>query len=660
MRRIFVIAALTVGLTRLGAQSAPSDPLATAYSPNIDTNPADYPSNIWITGPLAKVLQDSGSPGTVHWAVVYTTKNEFQSFQVHVQAGVTPIQALNVTVSDLVNSQTSTSISAGSTDIVVYREAYENVTIPTATGATFLNTTGHIPDILIPAVDPYYHQTTNAFPFTVQPGKNQSVWIDVHTPAQAPSGYYSGTVTVSDGSTVLAKLPVVYAVWDWQMPSTASLGSDTSVSYGGFCNQAYGSIAGCSQYPGASGSSDYGVTLSNADAAVQLLDNRYSLNFQNIYPGAGTFDPPAGSASFDGIYGPLLSGASANVSTILQGARLTNWTIGAIASLSPLPATYQNFVNHWSSEGWSGLINFLMDEPYGDAEWSQLIAQGTAEHAYSTPVIPNVVTTDLPSAMKYNAANIIDRLVPNIVILEPSTGIESLSAYQNWIAGGPSTRSFWSYLSCMSAGTCTNGNSGQSTPGFPNSYPNYDVDGTPVANRVMEWMTYLHGQTGELYYTIDVCSPSTGVSTLCGVSAPGVTTSPLNPLVSNYYAGGWGDGTLMYPGSPAYTGTTIPIWLPSMRLKMIRDGMQDYEYLHAVANLGQASFVQEQISSFITNSYTFSNDPAALETAREALGNVLHNSSLSIVSPAPPQGPAPPTGIVVRTARAAPPLNPRR
>jgi hypothetical protein len=112
-----------------------------------------------------------------------------------------------------------------------------NVHIPTARGATFLNTTGRIPDILIPAVDPYYHQTTKAFPFTVAAGNNQSVWIDVHIPPKAAPGFYGGAVTVTDGPVVLASMPVVYAVWDWEMPSTASLASFTASSYGAFATK---------------------------------------------------------------------------------------------------------------------------------------------------------------------------------------------------------------------------------------------------------------------------------------------------------------------------------------------------------------------------------------------------------------------------------------
>jgi hypothetical protein len=76
-------------------------------------------------------------------------------------------------------------------------------------------------------------------------------------------------------------------------------------------------------------------------------------------------------------------------------------------------------------------------------------------------------------------------------------------------------------------------------------------------------------------------------------------------------------------------GTAIPIWLPSMRLKMIRDGMQDYEYLNALTNLGQGAFAAQQAYLFITNSYTFNNNPTALEASRQSMGTMLHQLMLA-------------------------------
>jgi Domain of unknown function (DUF4091) len=82
---------------------------------------------------------------------------------------------------------------------------------------------------------------------------------------------------------------------------------------------------------------------------------------------------------------------------------------------------------------------------------------------------------------------------------------------------------------------------------------------------------------------------------------------------------------------------STPIILPSVRLKHIRDGMQDYEYLHALANANQGSFVNAQINSWITNSYTFETTGTGLQTARLYLGNALHQLTYA-THPLPPTG----------------------
>jgi len=96
-----------------------------------------------------------------------------------------------------------------------------------------------------------------------------------------------------------------------------------------------------------------------------------------------------------------------------------------------------------------------------------------------------------------------------------------------------------------------------------------------------------------------------------------------DPWASVYFKGGNGNGTLIYPGLPAQIGGNTPVPLPSIRLKHIRDGMQDFEYLYALKQANQASFAQQQAASFITTAYSFSSDPQALLAARDALGNQL-------------------------------------
>jgi Domain of unknown function (DUF4091) len=581
---------------------AQNDPLSPGYLPPTDTNPANYPSNIWITDTMQKVRQDTGAPGTQHWGTFYGTQNEFVDFQVHFHDTGAGTSNLSVTVSDFVQSApASFTISATSTNVIVYREAYMNVTQKTSIASTYYNATGKYPDILIPAVDPYHNQTTNAWPFTVAANQNQSAWVDIHIPSNAPSGYYLGSVVVKSGSTVLATMPVILAVWQWpgmgSMPSTSSLQYVTQTGWSDLCVQAYGSYAGCSVYPGAGGSSDQAIALIQVDFGKLLLDHRM-----------GTVNPiyPPYTTVFTGLetnYGPLFNGTAG---TILAGAKLKT-----VQYPNSGTTNVQNWQTEFQAKGWlSTLFNYNCDEPPNGCAWSAINPKATALHA-ATPPQPSLVTTNIASATANGVLNGIDWMVPIINDMDPQGGSLQRSAYNTWLAGsaGP-TRQLFSYQSCESAGTCGNGTTGGSTA----TWPNYNVDGKPAANRAMEWLTYAHTQTGELYYGTTISWTSFGS----------------NPWNSIYAFGGWGDGTLLYPGVSSKIGTVAtPIFLPSVRLKHIRDGMQDYEYLSELNSAGKGALVQLQITSWITNSYTFETTGTGLENARMALGQAMHEITYS-------------------------------
>jgi len=651
MNRVFLLVFIAI-LALPGLALAQTDPLSNSYRPSIDCAQGDYPSNISLSGPLVKLRQDSGTPGGVYGAApcitIYSVQNEFQSFQVHVQAPSGGYSALTVTMSALSKSTgpggnyTIPAPSTTATNIVIYKELYMDVTIKTGSSSTFYNSTGFYPDALLPAIDPYYHQSSNAFPASISSGLNQSAWIDVLVPKAAPSGWYQGTVTISNGGTVLASMPVLLGVWQWpssvggQMPSTTTLHSWTAISYDGGCFQMFGSLSACN-YGGQNG--DAATTIIKQDATTLLLDNRFSNGggVMNIYP-CNSSGVCSSFSSWDATYAPFFNGTNAHVTGQLQGAKLTSFSLNLLGGLSTNQGTFAGFQSHFSSYGWPTPFYYLCDEPApegGGASITSCITNGLLEHTFTSPVVPNLVTASFPFISGYtNGTTAIDWLVPNITTLEPPGGpIENLSQYTNWVAGQPSVRQWWTYQSCSSSGTCGNG-----YPGPTNfTYPNYDVDGQPVANRAMEWVTFLHGQTGELYYNADICAQSTsGPAKACGAYGGGPSTSPLNPIVSNYYAGGWGDGTLVYYTGVAYNGgTTIPLILPSMRLKMIRDGMQDYEYLNLLTKQGKSSFVQSEISSWLTNSYTFTVNPSGLTTARQALGQAIHQLTYPLVLQSP-------------------------
>jgi hypothetical protein len=600
-----------------GTSWALVDPLGSQFFPAIDENPGDYGTalgTVTITDSLYKVWQSSVSPSNTRWAVIYLMQNEWQSFQVHVSPSVN-IASLTITMSNLVDTQTvpSTIIYATSTNIEIYREFYLNIGTPTALSTTTYmgGARAWMPDILIPSVDPYWGQTTNAFPVSVTAGNTQSAWIDVHIPTTSPSGYYYGSVYVASGTVVVSTMPVVFAVWSWIMSSTASLGmvsaTNGSFGYNYFCDVAYGGTTNCGQYPHSGGSADTANSYQWIDGSRELLDHRWTVSYpSNFYPGSGSF------SNYVTNIGPLINGVPQYTSTTLQGAALTK------VQLEPLTFTsseWQNWSSSFTNQGWfPRLFNYLCDEPPNGCSWAQIVSSGSATRTFSSPVVPNLVTADLADAITNGATNYIDWMTPIIENLDTVASGNLRSTYNTWL----STSSFFvsrqigSYADCESAGTCSNGTIG---PANTPPYPNRHIDGTPVANRAFETWAFLNNISYELYFALDYCS------------GPGNCPTS-SPWTSDYAFGCNGDGTIIYPSTSTYVSFTVspstPIWIPSMRLKYFRDGEQDYEYENYLTQQGYGTFVQSEIASWMTNGYTFNVSPSGLESARFAMGQKIH------------------------------------
>ena len=585
--------------------------------PVIDTTPSDYTTafgTITVTTTSYRVFQSSVAPGNIHWATPFQFQNEIHSFQIHATPSVN-ITSYTVTVGSLTNVQAGVTIATTTTDIVVYREWYIDVATPTALSTVTYS--GGIrtwmPHQLIPAVDPYYHQTTNAFPVSITAGNTQSVWVDIHVPSSAPSGYYAGNAVISSGTTVISTLPIVVGVWSWVMPSSATLQMiGAGFGYNGFNNVAYNGATSCS-YPNAGPTSncDAANRYEWIDGANQMLDNKWGIDTPNyIYPDAGSF------SLYISSIGPLLNGTTANITqTILPGAalglaELTN-------SASPSAAIWQNWATNFSNQGWfSKLFTYFCDEAT-DGTLTNCISSMTASRSWSTPIVPNQTTIEMSAAITAGATNYIDWMTPIIEQLSPTSG-DLRSTYNVWLATtSPSgvPRRMGSYDDCESAGTCGQGTIG---PANLTPYPNYHIDGTAVANRAFQTALFQENVSYELYYAVDECDNTSG-----GYPCAGGGPDPWHVV---YAFGNQGPGTMMTPSTTTITTTSsnIPIWCPTITLKYHRDGMDDYEMENYLTNRGYSSFVQTQIATWYTNPYTFSNNPALIDTARVAMGNKIH------------------------------------
>ncbi|TAK02468.1 MAG: PKD domain-containing protein, partial [Candidatus Manganitrophaceae bacterium] len=163
----------------------------------------------------------------------------------------------------------------------------------------------------------------------------------------------------------------------------------------------------------------------------------------------------------------------------------------------------------------------------------------------------------------------------------------------------------WWYQACGSHGCGIVGGGANDSQGYHLDWPSYMIDLPAMFNRIMQWQSFKYNIQGELYYDM--------------VYAFGEADA----WRSQYYFGGNGDGTLYYPGKPSKIGGTKHIPIESIRLKLLREGMEDYEYMNLLKTLGEESFAQEQVARLVTNTYTWDREPLDLYDAREKMAEEI-------------------------------------
>jgi hypothetical protein len=141
--------------------------------------------------------------------------------------------------------------------------------------------------------------------------------------------------------------------------------------------------------------------------------------------------------------------------------------------------------------------------------------------------------------------------------------------------------------------------------------PEWEVDYPPINERIQAgFLNYNEQAVGILYYRAD------------GWTA-GNTIDSWNHVDTTSCGGGLarpGDGIFLYPPAPIGSSEEAP----GIRLKALRDGVQDYEYAHILHTLGQDAFVSSTLQPIATSWTNWTHDPNALENARTQMGQKLN------------------------------------
>ncbi len=250
-------------------------------------------------------------------------------------------------------------------------------------------------------------------------------------------------------------------------------------------------------------------------------------------------------------------------------------------SYSSIPTTSQINAAAANFPAGLGLDFYLSDELNGcTGDYSAIRTMGANAHAANRSV-KTMVTLNATDPNLYGS-------VDHWVLLD---------SLQQWptlpfTAGGD----LWSYTSCNA--------------GYGNA-PEWMVDYPPINERIQAgFLNFTQGATGLLYYRADGWTAGNAIGSWNNVDTTACGSGLGRP----------GDGIFLYPPAPIASTESAP----GIRLKAIRDGIQDYEYAQMLKNLGQLGVVGNTLLPIASSWSNWNHDPDALQNARTQLGQLLH------------------------------------
>ena len=518
-----IAACALLGLALAAPSAAASGPAATVFD-SLVTIRSDQP------------LPPGGSAS----AELSAAANEFESFQVVVEAGSDGLGGVRVDAGQTLTGPGGATIPAS--NLTFYREVdYQVTTRSDAEGAT-----GAWPDALIPERDPIYGENRNAFPVDLAAGGRVTAWVDVLVPDDASAGDYQGSILVSGGGGTVSEVPLSVRVRGFTLPSTATLRS----AFGG------------------TGGAGIDQTLYE----VTALNNRVTLS--NV------------SSSRFSSFRPLLEGTDPRPR--LPGAEMT--------AIAPYGCS-GSCVSQWRSLAEQHpvvaerFLNYVCDEPHSASEWSNCHSKAAAADA-AWPGVRKLLTS---------AVSKVPAWASDLSAVADAIHRDGQAAHDSW-RGADASRKLWPYTSCDSF-SC-----GEYEGSEYNGWPGYAIDQPASQARAMGWLAFNTGAEGELYWS--------------------TTYSVSTAWTNQYCCGGNGDGNLFYPGTTDRIGGAHQIPVESMRLKRIRDGREDYEYLNILARRGHSDDAMAVSQGLFPSMKQATTSPGAVSSARAQLAGLIESAGL--------------------------------
>ncbi len=533
---------------------------------------------------------------------IAAARNEVESFQVVVAA---PQNHLRVTAVEITDFTGPDGRQIGREQATLYRQEYVRVRMPTPRAEL---PPGLYPDPLVPLINPITGEpieprtqrrerwgeplVTSGYdmygvPFEVFAGQNQPLWVDVRVPADAVAGQYQAVVRVRAAGQPVAEIPVSLTVWDFTLPELPT----HRTHFGSF-----GNIVRWFDVP-------------RGSAEFQEIELRYcqALADHRITPPIPRHLLPAVQA--DGSL-QITPDQHAALTQYLADLRVADFQIPR-APFARLPHSttgpdykkidpeerekairyYRDYDQYLKENGWDQRAYiYLWDEPNLPENYEQVRVLGELVREASPDLKRLVVEQTYPHDPDWPDMD------PAVDIWCPLWAFINRETLQEKLDQGDEV---WSYTALV-----------QRAPRYHPRYdevrdqdpPYWHIDRPLLVYRIPTWINHQYGITGLLYW-----------STVTTVIDPW-----FNPAFSHprHYNGG---GFLLYPGTPC--GIDGPV--ASMRLKNLRDGLEDYEYLVLLEERVGVEAARAAVDQIAPNWRGFSRDPEEILAVRREIARQI-------------------------------------
>ncbi len=529
---------------------------------------------VWTHHGSQRILADA-QPGSVQEAHIAAARGEWEPFQVVLRARGGKIERVSADMSPLEGP----GRTIAGDDIRLYRE--HCVYVRSASYRSDARP-GVYPDALLPFIDPYTGKAIAprggddtpagakycASPFDLCEGAQEVLWVDVFVPRDAKAGDYRGALTARGRGIAPVTIPVTLTVWDFELPATPTLLSE----FGGFERVARRH------------------DVEHGTEAYRRIERRYAeacAQHRITPPVPRSLRPrvnPDGSLD--------ASATHAALEEYMDALHVNAINVERPPFRDPLGADREKALRFLRETGrylkdndWlRGAYAYWIDEP-NDAQayeevrrWGALLHEADAGIAF---LVTEQTKTQDPAWGELFGA--VDIWVPLWPLHDEPTAAERRAKGER----------IWSYTALCQGG--------QPTPWWQIDFPllNY---------RIPLWQSWRYRMEGLLYWTAVFWEQA---------SDPWLD----QPSFRGAYAG---EGMLLYPGRDA--GIEGPI--ATIRLKNIREGIEDYEYFAILARrMGReaADGIVEKIAPAWTQ---WEHDAEKVLAARAAL-------AAQIIAPAP-------------------------